>query len=57
MVAPVDRTAPDISAGRLVQVLGDWCPPFESYHLYYPRRKQHSAAFTAVIEALRHRLT
>jgi DNA-binding transcriptional LysR family regulator len=55
MAAPVDRMAPDIAAGRLVQVLDDWGPPFEGYHLYYPRRKQLSAAFTAVIEALRHR--
>lgn len=45
----------DIARGRLIAVLEDWCPPFEGYHLYYPSRRQHSAAFSAFVDALRHR--
>lgn len=45
----------DIAAGRLVAVLEDWSPPFEGYHLYYPSRRQHSAAFSTFVDALRHR--
>lgn len=40
---------------RLVRVLEDWCPPFSGYHLYYPSRRQPSAAFALLVEALRHR--
>ncbi len=39
---------------RLERVLEDWCPPFGGYHLYYPSRRQPTAAFTLVLEALRH---
>ncbi len=42
-----------IQAGRLVQVLEDWCPPFPGYHLYYPSRRHPSPAFTILVEALR----
>ena len=31
---PEDQVEADIAAGRLVRVLGDWCPPFSGYHLY-----------------------
>ena len=44
-----------IAEGRLVRVLGDWCPPFPGYHLYYPSRRQLSPAFSLLVEALRHR--
>lgn len=44
-----------VAAGRLVRVLEDWCPPFPGYHLYYPSRRQPSAAFTLLVEALRYR--
>ncbi|AFL52288.1 DNA-binding transcriptional LysR family regulator [Sinorhizobium fredii] len=43
----------DIEAGRLVQVLADWCPSYPGYHLYYPSRRQPSAAFKVVLDALR----
>jgi DNA-binding transcriptional LysR family regulator len=43
-----------IAAGRLVQVLDDWSPKFAGYYLYYPTRRQNSAAFTAVVNALRY---
>jgi len=44
-----------IDDGRLVRVLEDWCLPFPGYHLYYPSRRQPSAAFTIVVAALRER--
>lgn len=45
----------DVSAGRLVRVLEDWCEPFSGYHLYYPSRRQPSPAFALVVDALRYR--
>jgi DNA-binding transcriptional LysR family regulator len=39
--------------GQLVRVLASWCPPFTGYHLYYPSRRQPSAAFALVVDALR----
>ncbi|MCE1238092.1 MAG: LysR family transcriptional regulator [Hyphomicrobiales bacterium] len=45
--------ADHLAAGRLVRVLEDWCPPFPGYHLYYPSRRQSSAAFRLIVEALR----
>jgi DNA-binding transcriptional LysR family regulator len=44
-----------IAKGRLKRVLEDWCPPFSGYHLWYPSRRQSSAAFALVVEALRYR--
>jgi DNA-binding transcriptional LysR family regulator len=44
-----------VAKGRLKCVLEDWCPPFSGYHLYYPSRRQSSAAFTLVVDALRYR--
>jgi DNA-binding transcriptional LysR family regulator len=44
-----------LAKGRLKRVLADWCLPYSGYHLYYPSRRQHSAAFALVVEALRHR--
>jgi DNA-binding transcriptional LysR family regulator len=38
-----------------VRVLEDWCPPFPGYHLYYPSRRQPTAAFALLVEALRDR--
>ena len=52
---PEDVVAAYIAAGELVRVLDDWCPPFDGYHLYYPSRRQHSPAFSLLVEALRYR--
>lgn len=52
---PEDFVRPMIAAGDLVEVLADWCEPFPGYHLYYPSRRQPSAAFAVVVDALRHR--
>lgn len=50
-----DAVADHIAEGRLVRVLEDWCPPFPGYHLYYPSRRQPSAAFSLLVDALRYR--
>ena len=42
-------------SGRLERVLADWCPPYPGFHLYYPSRRQHTAAFSLIVEALRYR--
>jgi DNA-binding transcriptional LysR family regulator len=44
-----------IAKGRLRRVLADWCPPYSGYHLFYPSRRQSSAAFALVVDTLRHR--
>jgi DNA-binding transcriptional LysR family regulator len=44
-----------INKGRLKRVLEDWCPPYPGYHLYYPSRRQPSAAFALLVDALRFR--
>ena len=52
---PEDQVQTHLAAGRLVQVLGDWCPPFAGYHLYYPSRRQPTPAFAVLVDALRYR--
>lgn len=51
-----DEVAADIAAGTLHRVLEDWCPPFPGYHLYYPSKRQPSAAFSVFVNALRAQL-
>ena len=48
-----DHVAAPMAGGTLIRVLDDWCPGFTGYHLYYPSRRQHSAAFTLLVNALR----
>jgi DNA-binding transcriptional LysR family regulator len=52
---PEDLVQAHIGAGRLRRVLEEWCPLWNGYHLYYPSRRQSSAAFNLVVDALRHR--
>lgn len=52
---PEGMVQPHIAKGRLRRVLADWCPPYSGYHLFYPTRRQSSAAFSLVVDALRHR--
>ena len=49
-----DQVAGQLADHRLVRVLEDWCPPFSGYHLYYPSRRQPSAAFAVMVDALRY---
>ena len=48
-----EYVAPQIASGALVRVLEDWCAPFPGYFLYYPSRRQQSAALSALIDTLR----
>jgi DNA-binding transcriptional LysR family regulator len=48
-----DRAIEHLASGALVRVLEEWCPPFPGLFLYYPSRRQHPAALTALIETLR----
>jgi DNA-binding transcriptional LysR family regulator len=50
-----DHVEGQLADGRLVRVLEDWCPSFPGYHLYYPSRRQPSAAFVLLVDALRYR--
>jgi DNA-binding transcriptional LysR family regulator len=52
---PEELAKPHVEAGTLVTVLDEWLPPFSGYHLFYPNRRQNSAAFAVVLDALRHR--
>jgi DNA-binding transcriptional LysR family regulator len=54
---PFDQVRRYLDSRRLVQLLSEWTPPFSGYHLYYPSRRQSTAAFTKVVEALRYRET
>jgi DNA-binding transcriptional LysR family regulator len=53
---PQDMVRALVDDGRLVQVLEDWCQSFPGYYLYYPSRRQASAALTLVVEAMVRRL-
>jgi len=52
---PEGVAQPHLAKGRLKRVLEDWCAPYSGYHLYYPSRRQSSAAFALVVDALRYR--
>jgi DNA-binding transcriptional LysR family regulator len=50
---PEDTVQAYIADARLIRVLGDWCPSFSGYHIYYPSRRQHAPAFAVLLDALR----
>ena len=52
---PETLVQPYLADGRLRRVLEEWCLPYSGYHLFYPSRRQPSAAFGVVLEALRDR--
>lgn len=43
----------DVAAGRLVRILEDWTPPLAPLCLYYPSRRNPSAAFKALVDFAR----
>lgn len=45
----------DVGAGRLVEVLRDWCPEFPGLSLYYPSRRHTPAALRAFIDFIQAR--
>ncbi len=52
-IVPVDRFAEYLTTCQLLPVLQDWWPTFAGHHLYYTSRRQLSAAFALLVEALR----
>lgn len=50
-----DRVRSHVEDGRLIRVMEDWCPSFPGYHLYYTSRREPSAAFALLVDALRYR--
>jgi DNA-binding transcriptional LysR family regulator len=51
---PLRLARPHIESGRLVPLLQDWWLRYDAY-LYYPKRRQTSSAFAAILEALKMR--
>lgn len=47
------RAAPFMKDSRLLRCLEDWCPADSPFFLYYPSRRHVSAAFRAMIEAIK----
>jgi DNA-binding transcriptional LysR family regulator len=47
------EAAPYLAEGKLVRVLQDWCQPFPGFFIYYPSRRQQTAALSALVEVLR----
>lgn len=52
---PESMVQAHLAKRRLRRVLEDWCPAYSGYHLFYPSRRQSSAAFALVVKALRYR--
>ena len=52
---PEELARPHIDAGRLIEVLPEWNPHFQGYHLYYPSRRHASPAFSKFVETFRYR--
>jgi DNA-binding transcriptional LysR family regulator len=52
---PEALAAPYLANGRLKEILADWCPYFQGFHLYFPHRRQASPAFSAFVDAVRYR--
>jgi DNA-binding transcriptional LysR family regulator len=47
------QVAEHISQRRLVRVLEDWCPTIPGFFLYYPSRRNQTAALAALIKSIR----
>ncbi|MBO1909662.1 LysR family transcriptional regulator [Microvirga sp. 3-52] len=49
------EVAEDIRAGRLIQLMEDWTPPFPGLSLYYPGRRHVPAGLRALIDLIQER--
>ena len=45
--------ASELGDGRLIRVLQDWCQPYPGFFIYYPSRRQQTAALSALVSTLR----
>ncbi|MBN9982160.1 LysR family transcriptional regulator [Rhizobium laguerreae] len=48
-----DYATPDLTNGRLTEVLKDWSPLLPSWYLYYPSKRHSSAAMRELVSFLR----
>lgn len=44
---------PHIESGELIPVLEEYSPPFPGFYLYFPKRRQRSAALQALVDYVR----
>ena len=51
---PLPHAEQQIAAGTLVELLAGWATILPPNHLYYPSRRQPSAAFRAFVDAMRY---
>ena len=49
----MDQAAPYLQSGELIEVMAGWAPTLPPCHLYYPSKRQPTAAFQAFMEAMR----
>jgi len=47
-----DKVEHYLASGAFLRVLEDWCQPFSGFFLYYPSRRQQSAALSALLNTL-----
>lgn len=47
------QVSDDLQAGRLVQILGDWTPPYPGLCLYYPGRKHLPAKLRVFVDLIK----
>lgn len=49
------RIGQELTEGRLIRVLDDWCQPFDGFYIYYPTRRQMRPALRAFVDFFRYR--
>jgi DNA-binding transcriptional LysR family regulator len=49
----VETFQPYIERGELVPLLEDFCPPFQGFYLYYPRRQRQPLKLRALVDYVR----
>lgn len=50
-----ESVASEVTEGRLIPVMQDWCPPFDGFYIYYPSRRQMRPALQAFVDFYRFR--
>lgn len=49
----MDQAASHLQSGELVEIMSEWAPTLPPCHIYYPSKRQPTAAFKAFLEAMR----
>lgn len=53
---PEELARPYLESGQLIEVLREWNPHWQGYHLYYPSRRHSSPALNKFVETFRYRV-